>query len=131
LIHKTFSRFYPKNYAVSGIGLAIVYQDRSFWHSSRVLPKPCFDPFSLYRYAFSLLLSSPQNPINTISFSCFNLSRRTSVQLELFCSTNRSSQIAFALNKVNRRFGTFSLTSAGMLSAKNMIPDRIGFGNKN
>lgn len=131
LIHKTFSRFYPKNYAVSGIGLAIIYQDRSFWHSSRVLPKPCFDPLSLYRYAYSLLLSSPRNPVSTISFTCFHLSRRSSVQLELFSPTPRSSQIAFALNKVNRRFGVFSLTSAGMLSAKDMIPDRIGFGNKN
>lgn len=130
LIHKTFCRFYPKNYAVSGISLAIVYQNRSFWHSSRVLPKPCFDPFSLYRHAYSLLINFPQKPISTISFSCFNLSRRSSVQLQLF-ETNRFPQIASALHKINRRFGTFSLTSAGMLSAKNMIPDRIGFGSKN
>jgi DNA polymerase-4 len=131
LIHKTFSRFYPKNYAVSGVSLAIVYQDRSFWHSSRTLSKPCFDPFTLYRHTYPLLLSSPKNPVSTLSFSCFNLSRRSSVQLDLFDATSRRSQLTFALNKVNRRFGVFTLTSAKMLSVKDLIPDRIGFGNKN
>lgn len=127
LIEKMSLRLREAGYQARGVSLAITYKDRSFWHQSQTLDHHLCDTSSLYKAAHKLLSLSPGLPVHNLSVSCFQLAKRTHLQLDLFGQEDRMSKLNPAIDKIKAKYGQFSLTQGNLLGTKDLVPDRISF----
>lgn len=130
LVVKVATRLRKHGYQARGVHLVVFYKDRSFWHQSFTLPGFFFDTHDLYQAAYYLLRRSPYQglPLRFLSITCFDLIHRENLQLQLFSDAVRKTKLNQAVDTVNTRWGSFSLTPARMLPAAGLVPDSIGFG---
>lgn len=131
LVEKTSFRLRRHGYRARGVHLGLLYKNRQFWHRGITLRhQELFTSQDVYRLAFRLLLSSPlQFPVTNLSLTCFDLVRHPALQLQLFDSAIRQSNLSQAVDSLNQRYGDFVLTSARMMGTSHHVHDRIGFGN--
>ena len=67
----------------------------------------------IYKTAFRLLRHSPYKlPVKNLAISCFELSSRNTLQLNLFKDLERSSRLVTAIDTINDRWGNFVITPA-------------------
>ena len=67
--------------------------------------------------------------ISKISVSCFSLNQNNNLQLALIdLDEEKNNKISNALDKINDRFGEFTITSATMMGLGDAVVDRIAFG---
>jgi DNA polymerase-4 len=129
LVEKTGQRMRKGGFKAYGIHLGLIYRDYSFWHQGISLQTPLFDSREIYKALFKILLSCPyRKPVRQIAESVFNLEPRGPFQLELFNDALKKENLIKAVDKINEKWGDFSITSARILEAKNQILDRISFG---
>lgn len=129
LVEKCSARMRSAGFSANGVHLALLYRDHSFWHHGHVSHQLLFDPRDIYRSAFKILLSAPYcAPVANIAVSCFDLDKSTSRQLDLFSDLQKKINLVKAIDDINAWYGNFVITPGAMLSAKNLIPDRISFG---
>jgi len=129
LIEKCSYRLRSAGYFARGVHVSLLYRDHSFWHHGSVTHRLLYDPRDIYKYAFRILTSSPyRQPVANLAVSCFDLIKTNTCQLDLFNSVIKQSDLVSAMDKINRTYGQFVITPAAMLTAKNLIPDRISFG---
>lgn len=129
LTEKTCSRFRSAGYCTSGVHLALFYKNGTFWHKGCRLPKVSFDTRDIYRTAFRLLLeANPQTPVLNIAVSCFSLTKDESLQLNLFQNELTRTDLVKAEDKINKRWGDFTVGSARSFGGAKMVLDRIAFG---
>lgn len=129
LVEKVGSRMRHANFQTKGIHLALLYKDYQYFHEGRGLDQPVFDSRDIYRVAFRLLRHSPYRlPVRNIAVSCFNLSPRTTLQLDLFQDNLKKDSLVTAIDSINDKWGNFVITPATMANTENFVHDRIGFG---
>ncbi len=128
LVEKATFRMRKAGYSASGVHLAIVYRDGSFWHRGMTVPE-VFAGGDIYRYAFLLLGRCPyRKPVRNLAVSCFNLEERKTTQLVLFEDVLKKKKLINAVDKINEHWGNFVITPALMLGTDTAVPDRISFG---
>ena len=129
LTEKMCSRLRGAGYQAGGISLMLVYKNGSWWHKGRLLPRLCFDSRDFYKAAFRLLTeANPQNPVLNIAVSCFGLTAENSLQLDMFEDTLRKENLVRSLDRVNEKWGGFTIGSARSFGGAKMVQDRIAFG---
>jgi DNA polymerase-4 len=129
LVEKTGARLRSAGFKARGIGVQILFRDRTFWQKSKLLGKEIFDSRDIYKEARQILSSCPyQKPVHTLSESCFELVSLNSLQLEVFEDVAKKERLTKAIDKVNKRFGDFVVTPARMILVGSTIQDRIAFG---
>jgi DNA polymerase-4 len=128
---KTGYRMRRAGYECRGVHVAFAYRDGSSWRRDVTLKEPLFNSLDIFKVAFDLMCQSPyRKPITHIMESVFNLSQsREALQLSLFGDLEKKHHLVEALDSIKMKFGDFAITPAIMLSAQDMVPDRIGFGN--
>lgn len=130
LVEKTSFRMRRAGYMATGVHLAISFRDGGFWHHAHSVQKELFDTRDIYKVAFYLLLScSKRSPVRNLAVSCFGLVKNKNLQLELFDNVPKRQELVTAVDKVNKRWGNFVITSARMVDTTKYVPDRIAFGN--
>lgn len=129
LVTKCSFRLRRAGLSARGVAIVVVYRNRTFWHHGHLGSEPLFAASDIYQKAFQILTSSPQpQPVANLAVYCFHLVKNSAVQLDLFTDVNRKINLSTAVDTINCRWGEFTLSSASMLPAKNLIPDRISFG---
>lgn len=128
LVSKMGHRLRRHNYQAGGIHLACLFADYSFWHQSRTLSQPVYADADLYGEARHTLAKSPDRPVRIISVACFGLSELGSEQLCFFADNARKRNMTRAVDRINERWGDFTVCSARMLKGKRQVLDRIAFG---
>ena len=129
LVEKVGFRMRHSNFQAKGVHLALLYQDHQYFHEGRSLDQPIFDSRDIFRVASRLLRHSPYKlPVRNIAVSCFNLSSRSTLQLDLFHDNQRKDSLVAAIDAINDRWGNFIITPATMANTENFVHDRIGFG---
>ena len=129
LTEKMCSRARGAGYRASGIHLALVFKDGSWWHKGRLLSQPQFDSRDFYKAAFRLLIeANPKTPVLNIAVSCFGLTKDNSLQLNFFDNILTKSELIGAVDKVNERWGGFTVGSARSFGGAKTVMDRIAFG---
>ncbi len=130
LVQKMSYRLRLNGYCCKGVHLAILYRDHSFWHKGVSLKNPLFDSQDIYRLAVKIMSASPyQKSVANISVSCFNLSKNNTLQLDLFDNLIKKESLVSTIDSINEKWGDFVITPGKMLGTKDLIPDRIAFGN--
>ena len=135
LVTKMSTRLRNAGYQTSGIHLAVAYKDGSFWHKGRGLSRNIFLNSDIYKEEYKLLSISPRKPVRNLAVSVFNITKKTSLQLQLFEDIEKRKRLSDSQDKTNKRWGDFVLIPGRMLMPKSMnlksevVPDRIAFGN--
>jgi len=129
LTEKACGRLRGSGYHASGIHLALIFKDGSFWHKGHKLGSSYFDSRDFYKATFRLLLeANPQKPVLNIAVSCFNLTKSDSFQLDLFESLAKQKRLVEAEDQINKKWGDFTISSAKSFTAGTTVLDRIAFG---
>ncbi len=130
LTEKLGFRMRQSGYQAGGVHLAILYQDHQYFHQGKKLSNSIFSSQDIYQVAFKLLKKSPYKlPVRNLAVSCFGLSSKNTIQLDLFTDNLKKSSLAQAIDDINHRWGSFVITPAIMANTEDFVHDRIGFGN--
>lgn len=130
LVEKVGFRMRQSGFQAQGVHLAVLFQNHEYYHQGHQLPQAIFSSQDIYRVAYRLLRASPYKlPVRNLAVSCFSLSPRQTLQLELFQNTLRKDSLAKAIDDINERWGNFVITPATMLGSSGHVHDRISFGN--
>lgn len=130
LVAKTTFRLRSDGYHARGFYLGLLFSDHGFWHHHYSLPRYLFYENDVYKIFYRLLLRSPSSKkVINLAISCFNLRSDDVVQLDLFNTVKKRLNISRAMDNINRKYGNFVISSAGMSDTDSLVPDRVGFGN--
>ena len=111
----------------------ISYQNYKFWHKSLSLERLIFDSRDIFKYVCKLFSACPikDSPIREIAVSVFNLTKNDSLQLEMFADIEKNLKLVKSIDKLNSRWGNFTVSHANMADTGKYVHDRIGFGSVN
>jgi DNA polymerase IV len=130
LSEKTGKRMRSAGYWTKGVHLAIVYRDHSFWHRGVTIPEPIFDSRDIYKTIYHLLMGSPyRKPVRELAVSCFHLMQAQNTQMMLLDDVMKKEKLVKAVDAINEKWGDFVITPGRMLGMKDIIIDRVAFGN--
>ena len=130
LTEKMGFRLRRAGYNARGVHVAVGYRDGSFWHRGVSFPQNLSDSREIYKKAYGILILSPyKKPVRELAVSCFDLTAKRDLQLELFEDVLKKENLVCAIDKVNEHWGNFVITPARMLSATDAVPDRVAFGS--
>lgn len=129
LVTKMSSRLRFAGYKTCGIHVGVSYKDGKFWHKGVGFDQAFSDTRDIFKRAYWILLKVPKMSfVRELSVSCFNLIKSKELQLNLFEDIVRKDNLYDSIDKINKRWGDFVITSGRMLNAKDLVPDRIAFG---
>ncbi|MBI4157468.1 hypothetical protein HY502_01325, partial [Candidatus Woesebacteria bacterium] len=129
LVQKMATRLRRAGYKAKGVHLGVYYRDGSYWHKGRLASMALFDSRDFYKEIMKILLLSPfTKPVRNLAVSCFDLQKAKETQLEIFEDVPRKENLVRAVDKLNKRFGNFTVKSAKMIGTETVVLDRIAFG---
>jgi DNA polymerase-4 len=129
LVEKVGFRMRHADFQAKGVHLGILYRNHQFFHKGRTFYQPIFDSQDIYKAAHHILRHSPYKlPVRNLAVSCFNLTKRSSLQLDLFSNSLQKEKLISAIDDINDRWGNFVISPAIMANTGNHVHDRIGFG---
>jgi len=129
LVEKVGFRLRKSNFQARGVHLGLLFQDHQYWHQGSSFTQPIFLSQDIYRAAYHLLSQSPHHlPVRYLAVSCYGLVPGNSIQLGFFEDHLKKENLVKALDQINLRWGNFTITPATMVTAKDLVQDRISFG---
>jgi DNA polymerase-4 len=130
LCEKMGRRLRESDQSASGIHLGIMYKDYSFWHKGKKLKRSISSTKNLFEQIMILFsLQLKKDIVAKISVSCFALNQNNNQQLALIdLGEEKIDKISAALDKINDRFGEFTVAPATMMDMEDTVIDRIAFG---
>ena len=131
LCEKTGRRLRKHDYQAGGVFLGLGFEDKSWWGKSRRLKSRAYSTQDIYLHIMRLfgLVAIPAR-VTHINIAVFDLIPVSPLQLGLFDDTrldNRS--LARASDKINDRYGEYTLMPATMANMQNTIIKRVPFGS--
>lgn len=127
LCEKTGRRLREKNFQASGISVWWSFLDDGGFHHSMRLGRPAFDTQDIFRPADKLLQSGAAgHDILALAVSLFDLTPRVH-QLSFFEDPVAKDAVTLAVDRVNDRWGEYSIIRGSMWRTERHAPDRIGF----
>ena len=130
LCEKMGRRLRQSGQLASGVHLVILYLNHDLWNKGKKLRRLISSTKNLFEEIIKLFYLQPQAQIvSKISVSCFSLNQNDNQQLELIdMGGEKVNKISHALDKINNRFGEFTVVPAIMIDMKDTVIDRIAFG---
>lgn len=105
-------------------GFSYVYHG-GVWHSWR-LPVALYNSSDIVRESARIFSHSIEQKVRLIAVSLRNLTP-ISNQLSLFSSQIKNTNLTQAIDKLNQRYGEFTILPGSVLPFTSYAPDRIGF----
>lgn len=128
LVQKASERTRKAGKVPSAVGLYLRLRGAS-WHRYVSLRSPLYSVHEYQMCFLKLFEKRPKNQkVRLIAITLTKL-RPLSTPLFLFPKDNNGTKITQALDKINRRYGPYTLTSARVKTANGHVHDRISFGN--
>lgn len=131
LCEKTGRRLRKHDYQAWGAFLGMGFENRTWWGKSRKSKAPLYSTQDIYFSIMQLFrqVDIPARVIH-INISVFNVAPATPVQMGLFDGTRLDTRsLAIASDKVNNRYGEFTLIPAQMANMHDVIIKRVPFGS--
>lgn len=129
LCQKTGTRLRNAGLVANGIHLAINYRDGSFWHKSQKTKSTIFESGDIYGEAVNLLNQSTSNELpRIIAVNVFSLQTSKYLQLNIFKDEIKKCLLTYAIDKINNKWGIYTIHPARMTADTTVVQDRISFG---
>ncbi len=130
LVEKMGRRLRRNSLTAQGIHLGMGFTNGSFWHHGHKLRQQMYTSSDLFNAAITLLnQAKPLLPVATIAVTCFGLKQDLYNQLTIFTDESRKRSLTRALDKINDKWGEFSMVPGTSLKLRYNILDRISFGS--
>lgn len=128
LIAKAARRLREGGSYATGVGLALNFADHTSWHTTHRGNSLMMDDASLLTSALSLYeQDSPKKPVKKIAVTCFGL-ESDSGQLSCLKDTIKQKSLVTSLDKLNDKWGEYSVTYGSFLGSSGHVRDAIAFG---
>lgn len=133
LAEKAGRRLRHNGYASQGIQLWLNYNDHSYWTERRKLRHTIYSTQDIYYHCQQLLAQTTiQKPVSQLGITLYALSGCQPHQLNLFNDARLDNRhLAKMADKINDRYGEFTLIPALMANMDNIIIKRVAFGSVN
>lgn len=131
LCEKTGRRLRKHDYQANGMFLGLGFEDRTWWGKSQRSKVPLYSTQNIYLAVMRLFRQAviPARVMH-INIAATNVTPATPVQLGLFDDTRLDTRsLAYAADKINNRYGEFTLTPAVMANMQDVIIKRVPFGS--
>lgn len=130
LCEKMGRRLRESENCASGFHLGLVYDDWTYWHKGHKFSEPSYTTSELFLKIMTIFFHQPTNKtVSKVAVSCFDLQPLSNMTLNLFeTDIERKRSLSKALDKINNRFGEFTVVPAIMIDMKDTVIDRIAFG---
>jgi len=124
-------RMRSKNCYARGVAVHVRTYQQGNWSARCMSPLPFFSDKAIFRIASELFLNAPSG-IKMIAVTCYELSPSgiDGAQLSLFGDElARERAITNAVDEINERYGTRTITSADTLATNTLMSAKISFGS--
>jgi DNA polymerase-4 len=131
LSEKTGRRLRKHDYQAYGVYLGIAFEDNTWWGKSKRSKAPLYSTQEIYLHLIKLLnmVTFPAKCTH-VNIAVFDVEPATPVQLGLFDGTRLDTKsLARASDKINDRYGEFSVVPAHMANMEHIIIKRVPFGS--
>lgn len=129
LCEKMGRRLRRHNLGAQGMHVSLLYKDGTYWHHGHKTHGRLYTSRELFERSREILLSQPEPKIvRILAVNCFALFDWQPEQPSLFQDRERTVKLTEALDKVNNRWGEFTITPATMMHMDKIVLDRIAFG---
>lgn len=131
LAEKTGRRLRKHNYQSFGVYLGLAFEDGGWWGKSKKSAAPIYSTQEIYAHVMYLfnLIEFPAKCTH-VNIAVFNVAPANPIQLGLFDGTRLDTKsLARAADKINDRYGEFTLVPAKMANMKHIIIKRVPFGS--
>lgn len=131
LCEKTGRRLRKADYYAGGVHLWVNFDDRTFFSKGKKLRIPIYSTQDIYNHAQRLLNEIRiRAKATNIGVTVFDLQPASPTQMGLFDDTRLDTRaLAYAADKVNDRYGEFTLVPATMAGMQDIILKRVAFGS--
>ncbi len=130
LTEKMGARVRQGGYKAGGVHLSLSFRDGRHWGHGVTLGREIFDSRDIFQELVKVLSQCPvKKPVRVVAVTCFDLQPAGPTQLELFKNVAKQEDVVKAMDSVNQKWGSFVVSPAKMMSAKELVQDRIAFGN--
>ncbi len=119
-----------KGYQAEGAQISLLFDDGTFWHTSRRGKSTLYSLQDVYRAVLRLYNSRPsRQPVSHIGVGVYGLSKVVFDQLQLFDTpAAKQRRLALAMDAVNNRWGEFTVKPGIMLNMVDQVLERVSFG---
>lgn len=127
---KTGRRLRKHGSYARGAQLWLLYDDHSYWHKSEKTKNILYSDRDIYGAMMRIFNKQPEfKSVSKLGVSVFALEPTHPEQLELFDTTaTKQRQVAQAVDRMNDRYGEFTVISGLMMNMENQIIKRVPFG---
>lgn len=131
LCEKTGRRIRSHDYQAQGIFLGLGFENGMWWGKSKHSKSLMYSTQDIYLHAVRLLqLVAFPARVTHINIAVFDVVPASPVQLGLFDGTRLDTRsLARAADKINDRYGEFTVVPASMANMKDIIIKRVPFGS--
>jgi DNA polymerase-4 len=128
LVDKAVRRLRAGGYGARGAYLSLYYGERTRYHRGHTQPELLSQTSDLFKLASSLIPRHTPS-VKKIAVTFFDLLPLTPYQCSLLVDTPARLRLTRAVDRVNDRFGPYTLHLASMLNTDRYVRDAISFGN--
>ncbi|MCL5004136.1 MAG: hypothetical protein M1352_02610 [Patescibacteria group bacterium] len=130
LCEKVGLRLRNNNLEAQGVYLFCSYKGRTCFHKSHKLHQKIFTTPEIYQQGLRILSESLKmvNSIGTLAVGVFDLSQSLYQQQTFFEDQDKKRHLAQTLDKINNKYGNFSVSFGTTFGLSKKILDRIAFG---
>jgi DNA polymerase-4 len=113
-----------------GIHVGCSYTDGSYWHKGKLFDKEMFTTEELYKKVMLVFNKQPEiKVVGKLDISCFDLADAKIIQESLFeTGEEKKREVSKAMDKLNDRYGEYTVIPALMFGRSKEVIDRIAFG---
>ncbi len=131
LAEKTGRRLRKHDYQAHGVYLGLAFDNGAWWGKSKKSSAPIYSTQEIYLHIMHLfkMVSFPAK-CSHVNIAVFNVAPASPIQLGLFDGTRLDTKsLARASDKINDRYGEFTVVPAQMANMKHIIIKRVPFGS--
>jgi DNA polymerase IV len=131
LCEKTGRRLRKHDYQAQGVFLGLGFEDKTWWGKHKRTKGPLYSTQDIYTHIISLLREIPLHArVTHINIAVFDVMPASPVQIGLFDGTRLDTKsLARAADKVNDKYGEFTVIPARMANMEQVILKRAPFAS--
>lgn len=129
LTEKMGRRLRRHELGATGVHVSFFYEDDTYWHHGHKTPYQLYTTKDLMDHAWQITYNQPeQKKVKILAVNCFGLYPWQPEQLSLLPEVDENLNLTKALDKINNKWGEFTVRPATLMGMDDIIVDRIAFG---
>lgn len=118
-----------KGFSARGVMVYARYAGGDYWYERRTFKTTFFSNAEVHRRAMLLFNRRPHHDyVREIGVTCYQLEPSTRNQISLLDEVNQENWLTEAVDRINERYGEFTVTFAGSYPSRGVVKQKIPFG---